>query len=156
MDEKTFRDKLSEVADWKIPELKDYEVKEAKAKARGKGRRTNEEKYQEEHEAIFAEIFNGVNPTHHIQLLGVKNQSIVCPDCGILCPKGRVQEIRFHINNPGYINHKRIRCKQCKNYCHPETGQFDLPQGPAAQVFLNWAKSQYTLRNKLAKKQTDK
>jgi len=156
MDEKTFRDKLSEVAEWRIPELKEWEVKEAKAKARGKGRKTNEEKYQEEHEELFMEIFNGVNPTHHIQLKEVKYVPETCPDCQKVCVKGRCQEIKFYNNNPGHINHRRIRCKECNLYQNPETGVFDIPQGPAAQIFLNWAKKQFSLRIKQAKSQSDK
>jgi len=156
MDNEIYRKKLSEVAEWRIPELKDWEIKEAKAKARGKGRRTNEEKYQEEHEAVFMEIFNGVNPTHNIELVAVKHQPEICPDCNKVCAKGRCQEIKFYSKNPGHINHRRVRCKECGFYRDPNTGVFDLPQGPSTQVYLNWAKREFTLRNKLAKKDSDK
>jgi hypothetical protein len=63
MDKQLFEQLLSQVADWEIPKLKEWEIKEAKKSARGKHKRTEEELYQIEHEAMFKEIFGGVNPT---------------------------------------------------------------------------------------------
>jgi hypothetical protein len=50
MDKQLFEQLLSEVADWEIPKLKEWEIKEAKKSARGKHKKTEEELYQIEHE----------------------------------------------------------------------------------------------------------
>jgi hypothetical protein len=38
----------------------------------------------------------------------------------------------------------------CNKYKDPNTGKYTLAQGPACQVFLNWAKAEFTARNKQA------
>jgi len=58
MDDEVFKQKLSEVAEWRVPKLKEWEVEQAKQKARGKGRASLEDLYEEEHNKIFLEIFN--------------------------------------------------------------------------------------------------
>ena len=75
MDDKKFKELLSQVADWQIPKLSQTEIKEARQ--RNRGRRSNEELYQEEHEETFLELFEGHNPTMAPELLKVKNQSCV-------------------------------------------------------------------------------
>ena len=40
---------------------------------------------------------------------------------------------------------------ECKRYQHPDTKQFTIQPGPACQVFLNWAKAQYSARMKKAR-----
>jgi hypothetical protein len=155
MEDEEFKRRLSEVAEWHIPKLKDWEVDLAKQKARGRGRPTNEEQYQDEHEQIFLEIFNGVNPTYTPQVTKVKIQPTVCNDCGRHCPEGRRQEIKFY-NQPNHAPHRRERCLECNLYRDPDTGIYELKQGPAAQVFLNWAKREFNARKKPSNKDKDK
>lgn len=155
MDKEQFKQKLSEVADWQIPKLNDTEIKESLKAIRGRGRPSEEEQYQWEHMKQFLEIHNGTNPTSPLELTRVK-RACDCEDCGRHCENGREQEIKYHPATSGHIAHWRVRCKTCAHYRHPETGEFDLPQGPAAQTFLNWAKRQYSLRKRQAKNQDDK
>jgi len=144
--------KLSEVAEFRMPKLTPSDIKISKQKARGKGRPTKEYLYQEEHEQVFLDLFEGINPTHTPELVKVKIQAIDCEDCGAHCPNGRQMELKFYSKAPNHVPHWRQRCKTCNKYKDPNTGEFTLPQGPACQVFLNWAKAEYSARNKQAKK----
>jgi hypothetical protein len=44
----------------------------------------------------------------------------------------------------------------CGFYRDPNTGEFDLPQGPACQQYLNWARKQFLIKNKLSTQDPDK
>lgn len=155
MDKELFKQKLSEVADWHIPDIK-LDSNEKQRLERKRGRISNEERYQEEHEQEFAILFEGKNPTSPLELIGLKEEKTICNDCGRECSKSRRKEIKYHKQVRHHIDHVRIKCVECNMYKHPETGVFDVPVGPACQLFLNWAKKQYSLRNKLAKKENDK
>jgi hypothetical protein len=142
------KQKLSEVAEWRQPRISISDVKRGEQKARGKGRPSREEMYQEEHEEVFADLFKGINPTHPPELVKVYIKPVDCEDCGQHCPNGRQTEIKFYKAVPKHIAHRRDRCLVCNKYKDPNTGEYTLSQGPACQTFLNWAKSQYTLKNK--------
>ena len=144
MDKEEFQRKLNEVAEWQLPDV----TATGEIKSPKRGRKTAEEQYQEEHEEVFLEMFDGKNPTMTPQLTKVKIAAVICPDCGIVCAEGRRCEIKYHMGNPKHVDHRRERCVECKMYRHPETGLFELPMGPAAQVYLNWAKRQYSLNLK--------
>ena len=148
--------KLSEVAEFRMPKLSPSEIKISKQKARGKGRPTKEYLYQEEHEQVFLDLFEGINPTHTPELVRVHIKPVDCEDCGAHCVNGRQMEIKFYKSAPNHVAHWRKRCKTCNKYRDPNTGLYTLPQGPACQVYLNWAKSEYSSRNKQAKKALDK
>jgi hypothetical protein len=150
MDKQIYELKLAEVAEMKIPK-----IAVNKSKTRGRGRPTKEEQYQEEHEQVFLDMFNEVNPTMIKELVKIKKQAVDCPDCGQHCPEGRRQEIKFY-NLPLHAPHRRPRCLECNLYRDPTTGKYDLKQGPATQVFLNWAKSEFSARRKASLKQSDK
>lgn len=156
MENELFKQKLSEVADWEIPKLSPTDVREAKKRARGRGRPTNEELYEQEHEEVFLEIFQGVNPTHPAELKNLKICAVDCPDCGRHCSNGRREEIKYYPEVPGHVAHRRRRCLECNKYRDPEFGTWDLPQGPAAQRYLNWAKRQFVIRKKLNKETSGK
>jgi hypothetical protein len=156
MDKQLFEQLLSQVADWEMPKLKDWEVKEAKKSARGKNKRTEEELYQIEHEEIFKEIFGGVNPTMTPELKQLKVKAIDCPDCGKHCPNGRKEEIKYYHETPGHIAHQRRRCLECNRYRDPDDGTYTLPQGPACHKYLNWAKREFVVRKKMNKLQSGK
>ena len=156
MDKKLFEQLLSQVADWEMPKLKDWEVKEAKKSARGKNKRTEEELYQIEHEEIFKEIFGGVNPTMTPELKQLKVKAVDCADCGKHCPNGRKEEIKYYHETPGHIAHQRRRCLECNRYRDPDDGTYTLPQGPACHKYLNWAKREFVVRKKMNKLQSGK
>ena len=148
------RQKLAEVAEFKMPKLTKSDIKVSKQRSRGKGRPSNEELYQEEHEEVFLDMFEGINPTHSPELVKVHIQPVDCEDCGRHCENGRQTEIKFYKKAVGHIAHRRDRCVTCNKYRDPNTGEYTLPQGPACQVYLNWAKAQFNARNKSVKTET--
>lgn len=150
------RQKLAEVAEFRMPKLSGSDIKISKQKARGKGRPTNEERYQEEHEEVFLDLFNGINPTHAPELVKLNIKPQDCEGCGNHLTVSREMEIKYYKAAPNHIAHRRERCLTCNRYRDPNTGLFTLPQGPACQVYLNWAKAQFNARNKQAKKDLDK
>lgn len=147
------RQKLAEVAEWRQPRISISDVKRGEQRARGRGRPSREEMYQEEHEEVFAELFKGINPTHPPELVKMHIKPIDCEDCGRHCETGRQMEIKFYHAQPRHIAHRRTRCLVCNKYKDPYTGEFTLPQGPASQVFLNWAAGENTVKNKKTKQQ---
>ena len=148
MTQDELKQKLAEVAEWQMPKLKDHEIAVAKQRARGRGRPSTEDLYQEEHEQVFLDIFEGVNPTHPLELVKVYIKPIDCEDCGRHCENGRQMEIKFYYEQPRQVAHRRTRCLVCNRYKDPYTGKFTLPQGPASQVFCNWAAAEFTARKK--------
>lgn len=153
MDSKLFNQLLETVAETEIPKITGSgEIKPL----RGRGRPTVEEQYQQEHEQVFLEMFDGKNPTIQPVVTKLKIKSLDCPDCGKHCENGRQLDIKYYTNQPRHVNHQRVRCLNCNLYRHPETKKFTVPQGPASAVFLAWAKHEYSVRNREAKKETDK
>jgi hypothetical protein len=149
--------KLSEVAEFKMPELTKTALKAAKQKGRGAGRPSAEERYQDEHEEVFLDMFEGINPTHRPELVKVHIKPQDCEDCGKHLTESREMHIKFYKETAaGHVAHWRKHCKNCNKYRDPNTGLFTLSQGPACQVYLNWAKSEFSARKKAAKKQSDK
>jgi hypothetical protein len=140
------KQKLSEVAEWRQPRISISDVKRGEQKARGKGRPSREEMYEEEHEQVFAELFKGINPTHAPELVKVHIQPVDCEDCGRHCESGRQMEIKFYYQTAKHIAHRRTRCLVCNRYKDPNTGEFTLLQGPACHTFLNWASVEFTAR----------
>lgn len=148
MDEKTFKELLTSVADWHIP--KSITGNDSLAPKRKRGRPTSEEKYQIAREQIFQQEFDGVNLTFPPQLLKLKNTAVDCSDCGQHCANGRHTEKKLHIANNK--RHWRERCVTCGLSRNPITGVFDLKPGAAGVVwndFLRNRKGLYqTERNK--------
>lgn len=140
------KQKLLQVAEFVMPRLTPSDIKISKQKQRGKGRPTNEQAYQAEHEEVFLDLFQGVNPTHAPELVKMHIKAIDCEDCGRHCEKGRQMEIKFYYQQGRHAAHRRTRCLVCNKYQDPYTGDFTLPQGPASQVFLNWAAAEHTAR----------
>lgn len=155
MDKELFKQKLSEVAEWSLPKLSPSDIKEAGQRSRGRGRPTKESLYQEAHEVEFLDLFEGVNPTMPPELVKVRDQPTDCGDCGKACSQPPRREIKFY-SHPNHKPHWRERCLACRRYRHPDSGLFEIEPGPACQIFLNWAKHQYSLEKKQAKKASDK
>jgi hypothetical protein len=150
------RQKLIEVAEFKMPKLTPSDIKISKQKARGRGRPTSEKLYQDEHEEIFLDMFEGINPTHPAELVKVHIKPVDCEDCGHHCENGRQMEIKFYYEQARHVAHRRTRCLVCNKYRDPYTGEFTLPQGPASQVFLNWAAGEFTAKYKKPKEEIKK
>jgi hypothetical protein len=148
--------KLAAVAEFCLPKLSETSIKASKQRTRGKGRPSSEDLYQDEHEQVFLDLFQGVNPTMPAELVKLKILAKDCEDCGQHLTVSREMEIKFYRAAVNHVAHRRERCKNCNRYRDPNTGLFTLPQGPACQVFLNWAKAEFNARKKQAKKSLDK
>lgn len=137
MNDQEFRKKLSEVADWKIPERQQETSINAKKK---RGRKSAEELYQEAHEEIFLEMFDGVNPTIPPLLLRVKNQETTCEDCGKTCPNGCHKEKKLYETGRGKVKKRnwRERCMTCGLHQNPFNGKFELTTTEASRVWTDW------------------
>jgi hypothetical protein len=132
MKDEEFKQRLSQVAQWKIPETPRETSLNAKKK---RGRKSAEEVYQEEHENVFLEIYNGVNPTFPPLLTKVKIQGCMCEDCGRFCENGRKTEVtKYYSNRP----HWRERCVTCGMNQNPNTGAWDLNNKDASAHWANW------------------
>ncbi len=140
--------KLLEVAEFRMPKLNASDIKQSKQRAKGRGRPSTEDQYQDEHEQVFLDLFQGINPTHAPELVKVHIKPIDCEDCGRHCETGRKMEIKFYQEVPNHVAHRRTRCLECNRYRDPYTGEYTLPQGRAFQVYLNWAKAEFTARKK--------
>ena len=129
MDEELFRKKLSEVATWRIPE-----IKETAGEIKKRGKRSNEERYQALHEKTFFEIYGNVNPSHPIQLKDVKRKGEICGDCGIICNRGREKDYKLYQGKEKTT--WREKCIECGKYKNPYTQRFEL-DSLKAQSALN-------------------
>lgn len=136
MDDKLFKQKLTEVAEWQLPKLSVTDIKEAKQRHRGRGRPSNEDLYQEAHEEIFIELFNGINPTVPPELLKLKNSAVDCEDCGKLCENGRLKEIKRYVSN-NKVNW-REHCMTCQRWQDPYTGNFTLANSNVSVVWNSY------------------
>jgi hypothetical protein len=152
MDDELFKQKLSEVADWRIPQtLTSTATGEAK---RGRGRPSKEQLYQAQHEETFLDEFGGVNPTFPPQLLKVKCSAETCGDCGKVCEQGRRKENKLYDGNGK--KHWRERCINCGMIKNPYTGEFDLSPAKSSQIwnnFLRDTKGVYNSKGNISKQQ---
>lgn len=135
MDNELFKQKLSQVADWKIPDTPRETSLNAKKQ---RGRKTNEELYQQAREEIFHTEFGGVNPTYPPMLLSVKNQATLCSDCGCDCSQGRRKEKKLYETGKDKKRNWREKCITCGLHQNPFTGKFDLTAERASHVWTQF------------------
>lgn len=135
MDDKEFRQRLSEVAEWKIPKTEQEQTIGAK---RRRGRKSNEERYMELREEIFQQEFDGHNPTIAPMLIRIKHTPITCDDCGELCNNGRQKEKKLYETGGKKNSHWRERCITCNRSKNPFTGKFDLSAQQASAVWTSY------------------
>ena len=128
MDNKLFKQRLTEVAEWRIPKIKPT----ASERRAGAGRPSKEEQYLEIHEEAFIEMFAGENPTQALELVKVKRCAEDCEDCGRHCEQGRDLENRKFFT---YEPHWRKRCLTCGMNQNPYTKKFDLNNTDASGVW---------------------
>lgn len=133
MNDAEFKQKLSEVAEWRIPDTVTG-TKDGVAKKK-RGRKSEEEKFQEAHEEIFNEIHGGKNPYFPPIIDKVKCTPVDCEDCGKHCPNGRVKEKKQYETNH---KHWRERCVTCNLLKHPVTGKYEVPITSASVIWANW------------------
>lgn len=151
MKDDEFKQKLSEVAEWKIPDTPRETSLNAK---KTRGRKSAEEEYQAAHEEAFLEMFNGSNPTYPPMLVKLKIQPVDCGDCGQHCENGRVVESKFYETKD--IPHWRKKCVTCGRWENPVTDQFDIENGTESSVvwsdFLRYRKGIYKTQQNQARK----
>lgn len=135
MDDKTYKQRLSEVAEWKIPDTPRETSLNAKKK---RGRKSAEDEYMELREELFHEEFGGVNQTFPPMLLRVKVQPTTCDDCGDICPNGRQKEKKLYETGQGKARTWRERCLTCERAKNPFTGKFDLTPTEASRAWTNF------------------
>jgi len=134
MKDEEFKQRLAQVAEWAVPDV----ASSGHTKRIKPGRKSKEELYQEEHEEVFLEMFNGKNPTVQPQLTKVLVQGCMCEDCGRFCENGRRTEKKlFQTNHP----HWRERCLTCGMNQNPNTGEWDLSNKAAAGVWALWLRN---------------
>ena len=131
MKDEEFKQRLAEVAEWAIPEV----ASSGHTKRIKPGRKTKEEQYQEAHEEVFLEMFDGKNPTVQPVVTKVKVQGCMCDDCGRFCENGRKTEKKVYPTNR---KHWRERCLTCGMNQNPYTGKFDLTNHESSAVWANW------------------
>lgn len=149
MDDEEFRTRLSEVADWIIPDTPRETSVNAK---KTRGRKSHENVYCEMHEELFLEHFDGKNPSHAPMLVRVKRAAVNCEHCGQHCAKGRETEARIHLANKKL--HWRQRCVTCNLNKNPYTGEFDLRPGESGVVwnqFMRDSKGVYQTAGNMAR-----
>ena len=138
MDDKLFKQLLSQVAEWHIPETITSTKDGKPKKLRKRGRPSAEDKFLEQQEEIFLEQTGGVNETFPPQLLKLKNCPTVCEDCGKDCPNGRHAEKKLY--QTGDKPNWRERCLTCQKSRNPFTGKFDLSFSEASFVWTDYLK----------------
>ena len=135
MNDEEFKKRLSEVAEWRIPKISSTDVKIAKQKARGKGRPTKEQLYQQEHEQVFVDLFDGINPTYTPVITKVKQCAVDC-ECGQRCERGCEQYAKGYTSQGK--RYWRWRCKTCGMTKNPYSGVWDLDIQKASIVWNNF------------------
>jgi hypothetical protein len=120
MDDEEYKRRLSEVAEWKLPETPRETSLNAKKK---RGRKSAEEKYQDEHEEVFMELFEGTNPTYTPLLTKIKYATITC-ECGRVCDSGCQKEAKLFQTQTKAV--WRWKCKTCGMTQDPYTGEYTL------------------------------
>lgn len=135
MNDEEFKQKLSEVAEWKIPDTPRETSLNAKKK---RGRKSNEDEYMELREEIFYEEFGGVNPTYPPMLLKVKCQPTICGDCGRTCENGCHKEKKLYETGKGKKRNWRERCVTCGLHKNPFTGKFELNSNQAPHAWTSF------------------
>lgn len=140
MDQEEFKRKLSEVADWEIPDrLNDSTPRPRKKRnAIEITEEYNEQDEQDDNEENFLAEFGGKNPTLPPKILKVHNQAELCTDCGRHCAEGRKKEKKLYEANKK--KHWREKCITCGLTKNPFTGQFDLNSSLASYVWNDYCR----------------
>ncbi len=145
MDDAEYKRRLSEVAEWKLPDT----PREASLNAKKKrGRKSAEEKYQDEHQEVFLELFEGTNPTYAPMLTKIKHVPITC-ECGRVCSNGCEKEAKLYETKTKAV--WRWKCKTCGMTQDPYTGEYTLNSQKASIVwnsFLRESKGVYQSKGK--------
>ena len=136
MKDDEFKKKLSEVAEWRIPDHNEVN-KVSGPPRRYKTRKPAVEVIEEQDDC--EEPVTVENPNFAIQLVKAKIQPVTCEDCGRHCEHGRQKDLRFYFNNGATAI--RERCVTCQKHKNPSTGQFDLSSAGSNAVWHNYLRT---------------
>lgn len=132
MNDEEFKQRLSQVADWIVPECK---IEKALKKKKKRQAKANQKQYEEIQEEEIQDLVNGTNPTTPIEIIKIKIAAVNCTDCGRHCENGRKTETKkFNTHEP----HWRKTCVTCKMSQNPFTGEWDVPCSRSAIVWSDW------------------
>lgn len=137
MNDKEYKQKLSQVADWHIPT--DAEKPYAKPKRRKKNEDIVELVGEDYHEEI-----TGPNPTLAPAITRLKVQGCQCDDCGKWCEEGRKKEKKLYKTGK---NHWREHCLTCNKWKDPVTGDYTLSNIQVSQFFSNMYRENKGINN---------
>lgn len=170
MDEQEFRRKLSEVAEWQIPDVLEKSTKLIiKEKPNYDD---NLDMDQELDQPCEGDQDDCDDSDEHGETSGIRRyqkrtyenrslppvitrlkiQSCTCEDCGKFCENGRQKEKKYYNENKAIPNHWRTHCVTCNRWRHPITGEFTLTPYNISSVYVSYLK---TLKSKDTNK-TDK
>jgi hypothetical protein len=142
MNDEEFKRRLSEVAEWKLPDTPRETSLNAKKK---RGRKSKEELYQDEHEEIFLELFEGTNPTYHPLITKIKYQATICDACGRNCTCSCEKEAKLYQTNGKKI--WKWKCKTCGMTQDPYTGEYSLSSQKASVVWNSFLRESKGIHN---------
>ena len=133
MDDEEFKNKLSQVAVWRQPEIKLDAVQRKKLKTLER-RAAYVQHFDQEDELENYRRFNGVQPTAAPELVKLKFEPKPCEDCSRTLHKMRLLTIRI-VNGPGHSPHIRELCNTCVKYKNQATGEFNIALPSAERHF---------------------
>ena len=147
MKEEDFKQRLSEVAEWRLQDFSDVpnpdtyrysKIREEKRLAREQIELDDDEEVEQDLNLTTQERRLA------IELVKIKVQACVCEDCGKICENGCQKQAKVHYGNGK--PHWRKRCLTCGMYHNPFTGKYDLKQGLVSATWVNWLRDGRRLR----------
>lgn len=131
MTDEEFKQKLSEVCEWKIPDTPRETSLNQKRKRR-KSSDIDDVNEDDDNEEQEVEVNNS---SYAPMIIKLKCLPVDCEDCGKVCENGRHIENKFHKTNRP---HWRKRCVTCDKVENPETGKIDVSTAKSASVWADY------------------
>lgn len=127
MDDAEYKRKLSQVAEWEIPNLQELTTTGQKK------RKPRNVKTTELDQDAVQHCTSTVNTTYAPSLVSVRRAACTCEDCGRHCANGREKEARLYQANQKQV--WRQKCLTCSRFQNPFNGEFELTGGAASIKF---------------------
>lgn len=146
MKDEDFKNLLTTVADWRIPDT----ITDSTS---GNRRKSRSDKKEIELETD-CDICQGPNLTFPPQITKLHKQSTTCEDCGLFCPNGREKEAKLHKKNGKVM--WRQKCHTCEKWQNPYTGKFELTGSNASikfNDFMRETKNAYKTKGNLKREE---
>ena len=143
MTDEEFKQKLSEVAEWKLPKLVEITRGRGLSKNRYRGKPRDVDDLSDEEEQPFEPdpdlVKEGTNQTYPPVISKLKIQPVKCEDCGKFCEKGRRKEIQLYFKHRKTFS--REKCMTCKKHKDPVTNEFILSPSKSSIVWFTFMKT---------------